>query len=87
MILPTIMFQYIYYCSLISKIMHSGPGIMGNADFDSFCVFANLVEMDDEQLARLKRVVCKHNPSRPLYVFTIKNSIIIKGKAKMVINF
>jgi hypothetical protein len=67
--------------------MHSGPGIMGNADFDSFCVFPNLVEMDDEQLARLKRVVRKHNPTRPLYVFTIKKSNIIKGKAKMVINF
>ncbi|KAM0893399.1 hypothetical protein ACQ4PT_025142 [Festuca glaucescens] len=60
------------------------PGIMGNADFDSFCMFPNLVEMDDEQLARVKRVVLKHKPSKPLYVFTIKKSNIIKGKAKMI---
>ncbi|KAM0821432.1 hypothetical protein ACQ4PT_072221 [Festuca glaucescens] len=58
-------------------------GILGNADFNSFCVFSNLVEMDDEQLARVKRVVRKHKPSKPLYVFTIKKSNIIKGKAKM----
>ncbi|KAM0845725.1 hypothetical protein ACQ4PT_056166 [Festuca glaucescens] len=65
------------------RITMRGLGIMGNADFDSFCVFSNLVEMDDEQLARVKRVVLKHKPSKPLYVFTIKKSNIIKGKAKM----
>ncbi|KAM0877208.1 hypothetical protein ACQ4PT_035642 [Festuca glaucescens] len=65
------------------RITIRGPGIVGNEDFDSFCVFPNLVEMDDEQLGRVKRVVRKHKPSKPLYVFTIKKSNIIKGKAKM----
>ncbi|KAM0893304.1 hypothetical protein ACQ4PT_025181 [Festuca glaucescens] len=64
------------------RVTIRGPGILGNADFDSY-VFPNLVEMDDEQLARVKRVVRKHKPSKPLYVFTIKKSNIIKGKAKM----
>ncbi|KAM0837439.1 hypothetical protein ACQ4PT_061653 [Festuca glaucescens] len=44
------------------RITIRGPGIVGNADFDSFCVFSNLVEMDDEQLGRVKRVVHRANP-------------------------
>ena len=65
-------------------MLNAAPRIDGEEDFEAFCEFANRVEMDDSEFGRLKCVVHKHMPTKPLYVCTIKKLNIVKGKAKMV---
>lgn len=65
-------------------MLHAGPGLDTVEEFESFIEYANRVEMVDAEFDKLRRLVARHIPSKPLYVWTVKKSHVVEGKAKMV---
>ena len=65
-------------------LLHAGPGIKFEKEFECFCHYGNCVAMDDAEINVLKYGVDKNLPKRPFYVCTINKSNTLKEKAKMV---
>ena len=56
----------------------------GTEEFDMYCYSANEVELNEAQVAHLRRQVVNLKPLIPFYVCRMTRSTVIHGKAKMV---
>ena len=58
----------------------------GTEEFDKYCFFANDVDLNEDQVAHLRRQIEILKPLIPHYVYRMTKSTIIHGKAKIVKN-
>ena len=71
-------------CCLTEPFMFAGPGVIGHDTYDQHSVFANIVNMDHQQVEALRECVGGYNPCIPLYVCTIRDGQVKRKKGKMV---
>jgi hypothetical protein len=80
---------YMLACSwdilvLLCYSLHEGPDILGVKPYDAHCVYANLIGLDESQVAYLEYQTDRHEPRIPFYVCRMLESNIDDKKGKMV---
>ncbi|KAK1692237.1 hypothetical protein QYE76_008934, partial [Lolium multiflorum] len=63
-----------------------GPRIEAGEEWDDFCMYPNLVEMNPTQVDTLRYLVDEKRPAIPFYVCTIKSASTVEGCSRMYFN-